>query len=359
MATVRVERAKTLREKPADETKLGFGTIFTDHMLVINYDKGLGWHDARIVPYGPISLDPSAMCLHYGQEIFEGMKAYRGDDGTVYLFRPQENFKRLNASCERMCIPKMDETLLLESLMQLVDMERDWIPKAKDSSLYIRPFIIATDPMLGVHASESYLYIVILSPSGPYYPTGLDPVKIYVEDQYVRAVRGGTGMVKTGGNYASSLKAQDEAHEQDYSQVLWLDGVERKYVEEVGAMNMFFVIGGEVVTPALLGSILPGITRKSVIEMLKSWNVPVSERRIAIEEIADAYRAGKLDEAFGTGTAAVISPVGELKYGDLVMNIGGGKIGPISQRLYDALTGLQWGRAADPFGWRVEVPRQE
>lgn len=350
-----VERTQSKKQKPADESKLGFGTIFTDHMLIIEYDAGQGWHDARIVPYGPISMDPAAMCLHYGQEIFEGMKAYRGDDGSVYLFRPEENFKRLNASCERMCIPQMDEKLLLDSLIQLVDLESDWIPKAKDSSLYIRPFIIATEPKLGVKASDSYLYMVILSPSGPYYPTGLNPVKIYVEHQYVRAVRGGTGMVKTGGNYASSLKAQNEAHAQAYSQVLWLDGVERKYIEEVGAMNMFFIVDGEVLTPSLSGSILPGITRKSVIELLKSWGMPVSERRITIDEIAGAYKAGKLEEAFGTGTAAVISPVGELKYDDLIMSIHQGEIGPVSQRLYDTLTGIQWGRAEDPMGWRVKV----
>lgn len=355
MYDVKVERTSAPKQKPQDESKLGFGTIFTDHMLIIEYDEGQGWHDARIVPYGPIAMDPAAMCLHYGQEIFEGMKAYRGDDGSVYLFRPQENFKRLNSSCERMCIPQMDEKLLLESLKMLVELDSDWIPAAKDSSLYIRPFIIATEPKLGVKSSDSYLYMVLLSPSGPYYPSGLDPVKIYVEQNYVRTVRGGTGMVKTGGNYAASLKAQDEAHEQDYSQVLWLDGVERKYIEEVGAMNMFFVLGDEVVTPALLGSILPGITRKSVIEMLRSWGMKVSERRISIDEVAEAYKNGQLKEAFGTGTAAVISPVGELKNGDLVMTINDGKIGPVSQRLYDTLTAIQWGRAEDPFGWRVKV----
>lgn len=355
MYELKVERTKTPKEKPVDESKLGFGSIFTDHMLLIEYDKGKGWHDARIVPYGPLSMDPAAMCLHYGQEIFEGMKAYRGDNGDTYLFRPQENFKRLNNSCERMCIPKMDEEMLLDSLYKLVAIEKDWIPHAKDSSLYIRPFIISTEAKLGVKPADSYLYMVILSPSGPYYPTGLNPVKIYVEHNYVRAVRGGTGMVKTGGNYAASLKAQDEAHGQDYSQVLWLDGVERKYIEEVGAMNMFFVLGGEVITPALSGSILPGITRKSVIELLKSWDIPVTERRLAIDEVAAAYDAGKLEEAFGTGTAAVISPVGELKYEDRIMRINDNKIGSISQRLYDTLTGIQWGRADDPFGWRVLV----
>lgn len=355
MYEIKVERTSAPKAKPTDESKLGFGTIFTDHMLVINYDKGQGWHDARIVPYGPIPMEPAAMCLHYGQTIFEGLKAYRGDDGAVYLFRPDENFKRLTASCERLCIPPLDEGLLLESLRQLVALERDWIPKAKDASLYIRPFIIATEPKLGVKPADNYLYMVVLSPSGPYYPSGLDPVKIYVEKSYVRAVRGGIGMAKTGGNYAASLKAQDEAHEQDYSQVLWLDGVERKYVEEVGAMNMFFVLGDEIVTPALSGSILSGITRKSVLELLRSWGLNAVERRLSIDEVVDAYKAGKLAEAFGTGTAAVISPVGELKYDDIVMTIGGGKIGPISQRLYDTLTALQWGRSEDPFGWRVKV----
>lgn len=355
MSSIKIQRSTAVGQKPVDESSLGFGTIFTDHMLIIDYDKGQGWHDARIVPYGPISMNPAAACLHYGQEIFEGLKAYRGDKGQVYLFRPEENFKRLNASCERMCMPQMDEALLLESLKELVALEQDWIPTAKDSSLYIRPFVIATEPKLGVKPSDSYLYIVLLSPSGPYYPTGLNPVKIYVETDYVRSVRGGTGMAKTGGNYAASLKAQDIAHEQGYAQVLWLDGVQRKYVEEVGAMNMFFQIDGQVITPELGGSILSGITRKSVIELLKSWGVAVIERQLAIDEIAGAYQAGKLEEAFGTGTAAVISPVGELKYGDLVMKIGDGKIGPTSQRLYDTLTGIQWGRCDDPFGWRVPV----
>lgn len=355
MAKIRVERTMAPKEKPTDESRLGFGEIFTDYMQMVDYSRRQGWHDARIVPHGPIELDPAAMCLHYGQTIFEGLKAYRGDDGQVYLFRPDENFKRLTASCERMCIPPPDEKMLLESLLQLVDMERDWIPRQKDSSLYIRPFIFSTEAKLGVKPADSYLYMVLLSPSGPYYPTGLNPVRIYVESKYVRTVRGGTGMAKTGGNYAASLKAQDEAHTQDYSQVLWLDGVERKYIEEVGAMNMFFVLGGEVVTPALNGSILPGITRKSVIELLKSWGIPISEQHVSIDQVEQAYREGKLNEAFGTGTAAVISPVGELKYGDVVMDINGGKIGPVSQRLYDTLTDIQWGRAEDPFGWRVTV----
>ncbi len=355
MQEIRVELAKTLKDKPVDESKLGFGQVFTDYMFVMEYTAGQGWHDPVIKPYGPISISPAAMCLHYGQEVFEGMKAYRADDGRVLLFRPEENFKRLNRSNKRMCIPPIDEELALCSLKKLVDLDRDWIPKAKDSSLYIRPFIIATEGKLGVKSSDSYLFIILLSPSGPYYASGLDPVKIYVESSYVRAVRGGTGEAKTGGNYASALIAQEEAHEQDSAQVLWLDGVERQYIEEVGAMNIFFVIDGEVVTPALNGSILPGITRKSTIELLQSWGQKVSERRISIQEIADAYDAGKLTECFGTGTAAVISPVGELKWQDKVMPIGGGQIGAISQKLYDTLTGIQWGRLDGPAGWSVDI----
>lgn len=355
MEKIRVELSKNLKAKPTDEGKLGFGEIFTDHMFVMKYTEGQGWHDPAIVPYGPIALDPAAMVLHYGQEVFEGMKAYRAEDGRVLLFRPEENFKRLNASNERLCIPPVDEELLLEGLKQLVNLEKDWIPHTFGTSLYIRPFIICTEAKLGVKAGSEYLYIVILSPSGAYYASGLNPVKIYVESQYVRAVKGGTGMAKTGGNYASSLKAQDIAHEEGYSQVLWLDGVERKYIEEVGAMNVFFKIGGEVITPALVGSILPGITRKSTIEILKSWGVLVSERRISIQEIYEAYQNGQLEEIFGTGTAAVISPVGELKWEDHVMEIGGGKIGELSQKLYDTLTGIQWGKLPDTMGWTQEV----
>lgn len=355
MQEIRLERATSLKPKPTDESKLGFGAVFTDHMLLIRYNEKEGWHDPSIVPYAPLSLDPAAMCLHYSQEIFEGMKAYRGEDNEIYLFRPEENFRRLNSSCERMCIPTMDEGLLLESLKKLVNLERDWVPSAENASLYIRPFIISTEAKLGVKPASEYLYLVILSPSGPYYASGLDPVKIYVESEYVRAVHGGVGMVKTGGNYAASLKAQDEAHRRGCSQVLWLDGVEKRYIEEVGSMNMFFVLGDTVVTPSLCGSILPGITRKSVIELLKSWGVRVQERRVTLEEILEAHENGTLTEAFGTGTAAVVSPVGELLAGEKNHVIGGGKIGTLSQRLYNELTGIQWGKQADPFGWRVIV----
>ena len=352
---IRLELTKTPKAKPTDETKLGFGHIFTDHMFAMNYDTGLGWHDARIVPYGDISLSPAAMCLHYGQEIFEGLKAYRRADGGVQLFRPDENYKRLNNSAKRMVIPEIDEEFMIEATKKLVEIEKDWVPHTDGASLYIRPFIFATDPYVGVRPADHYLFLIILSPSGAYYSTGLNPVKIYVENNYVRAVRGGTGFAKTAANYAISLKGQQEAHDQDYEQVLWLDGVERKYIEEVGSMNIFFVIDGEVITPELQGSVLPGITRKSALEVCKAKGIKATERRITIQEVADAYDAGKLDEVFGTGTAAVISPVGHLKWGDKVMTINDNKIGKISQMLYDTMTGIQWGKIPDEFGWTVKI----
>ena len=355
MLDIKIELTKNPKAKPTDESKLGFGHIFTDHMFIMDYDTGIGWHDARIVPYGPIPMDPSTTCLHYGQEVFEGLKAYRTDDDKIQLFRPQENFKRLNSSNERLVIPQIDEELALECLLKLVDIDKDWIPRAEGTSLYIRPFIIATDPFLGVKPGDKYMFIIILSPSGAYYSSGLNPVSIYVEKDYVRAVKGGMGFAKTGGNYACSLIGQHEAHSQNYSQVLWLDGIEKKYIEEVGAMNIFFVIGDEIVTPELQGSILPGITRNSVLTLCKSWGLKVSEKRISIQEVADAYNNGQLKEVFGTGTAAVISPVGHLKWGDMVMEINNNKIGDISQKLYDTMTGIQLGKVADPFNWIVEV----
>lgn len=352
---LKINLSKNLKPKPIDETKLGFGKIFTDHMFVMDYDIENGWHNAQILPMGPISLNPSSTCLHYGQEVFEGMKAYRTHDGKIKLFRPQENFKRLNISCDRLCIPLFDEEFLLDALVKLVKVDADWVPHTDGASLYIRPFIIGTEESLGAHASHTYKFIIIMSPSGAYYSGGLDPVKIFVETNYVRAVIGGTGFAKTGGNYAASLKAQDVASEQGYSQVLWLDGVERKYIEEVGAMNVFFVLEDEIVTPSLQGSILAGITRKSAIEILKSWGLKVSERKITIDEIVNASKNGKLKEAFGTGTAAVISPIGELKYNDLIMTINDEKIGEISQKLYDTLTGIQWGKIKDTFNWVYDV----
>ena len=337
MQEIRVERTQHPKQKPTDESKLGFGTIFTDHMFMMDYDEGEGWHDPRIVPYGPIALDPAAMCLHYGQEVFEGMKAYKSAEGKVLLFRPEKNMARLNVS------------------KKLVSIEKDWIPSAEGTSLYLRPFIFAVDPHIGVHPAHHLIFMVICSPVGAYYPEGLNPVKIYVEQNYVRAVRGGMGFTKTAGNYAASLKAQDEAEKQHYTQVLWLDGVERKYIEEVGTMNVFFVIDDEIVTPALQGSILSGITRMSSIELLRSWGYKVSERKLSIQEVADAAAQGRLKEAFGTGTAAVISPIGQLKWGEDVMSINNGEIGPISQKLYDNLTGIQWGKLPDTMGWTVVV----
>jgi len=351
---ITIQRTTAPKQKP-DENHLIFGHEFTDHMFMMDWDKENGWHDAKIVPYGPLMLSPASNCLHYSQETFEGLKAYRTADGAIQLFRPEENFNRLNNSNDRLSMPRIDVDFALEALKTLVELDKDWVPYGDGRSLYIRPFMIATEPNLGAHSSTEYKFLIILSPVGAYYASGLNPVNIYVETNYVRAVKGGTGFAKTGGNYAASMKAQDEAAAVGFSQVLWLDGVERKYIEEVGAMNVFFVIDGEVVTPSLQGSILPGITRKSVIEILKHWGVPVSERRLSVEELAKAYDEGRFTEMFGSGTAAVISPVGLLRYGDKDMVLSDGKIGELSQKLYDELTGIQWGKRPDPLGWIVKV----
>ncbi|EKN68951.1 branched-chain amino acid aminotransferase [Schinkia azotoformans] len=352
--TIKVDLSSTKKPKP-DADKLQFGKLFTDHMFIMNYKEGQGWHDPRIVPYQPLKLDPSCVVFHYGQTVFEGMKAYVTKDGEVQLFRPNKNFERLNRSNDRLVIPQIDEEFALEALKKLVSIDKDWVPTAEGTSLYIRPFIIATQPYLGVAPSSEYMFIIIMSPVGAYYKEGLNPVKIQVEDEYVRTVKGGTGEAKTGGNYAASLKAQEISGEKGYSQVLWLDGKEHKYVEEVGSMNMFFKVDGKVITPALNGSILQGITRDSIIQLLKHWNVPVEERRISIEEIYEAAANGKLEEAFGTGTAAVISPVGELLWKNEKVVLNEGKTGEISKRLYDTLTGIQYGTEPDPFGWTVKV----
>jgi len=343
-------RAETLKPKP-DDKNLGFGTLFTDYMFNMDYDPEKGWHDPRIEPYGPFSMDPATMFLHYGQGVFEGLKAYRTDTGNIQLFRPDQNIKRMNRSCRRMCMPELDPDFALESLKRLVAVEKDWVPKAAGTSLYIRPTMIATDPFLGVRASHTYRYFIILSPVGAYYPEGFNPIKILVTRDYVRAVRGGVGEAKTPGNYAASLLAGQQAHDEGYTQVLWLDGVEQKYLEEVGAMNIFFVIDGEIVTPELNGSILPGITRKSVIELARNWGDKISERRISIDEVMTAGDQGRLQEAFGAGTAAVVSPVGEIKYGGKVITIAEGKVGPMAQKYYSALTDIQYGKAEDPMGW--------
>jgi len=351
---IKVEMTRNPKAKP-DPDKLGFGNYFSDHMFIMDYTEGKGWHDPRIVPYGPISYEPSIMVFHYGQSIFEGLKAYRTDKGEVVLFRPDENMKRLNASCDRLCIPRIDEDFAIKALKQLINVDIDWVPSQEGTSLYIRPFIIATDPYLGVRPSYTYQFIIITGPVGAYYKEGINPVKIYVETNYVRAVIGGLGQAKASANYAASLKAQEVAKKKGYTQVLWLDGIEKKYVEEVGTMNVFFVIGDEVVTPALNGSILPGITRKSCIELLRHWGVKVSERRISMEEIYEANEKGQLREAFGTGTAAVISPIGELNWNDKKIVLNDGKIGELSQKLYDNLTGIQYTKVPDPFNWVTKV----
>ena len=353
MLDIKVTLTTNPKEKPSG--KLGFGKVFTDHMFVMNYTNGKGWHDPRIVPYQDITLSPAAMVFHYGQEMFEGLKAYKGADGKNYLFRPDMNAKRTNDTNDRLCIPRVPVEDYVQAVKAIVKVDEAWIPTDPGTSLYIRPFIIATEPFLGVDVSETFLFLIILSPSGAYYESGLEPVGIWIEDDYVRAVRGGMGFAKTGGNYAASLAAQVKAHDDGYSQVLWLDGVERKYIEEVGAMNIFFKIDGKIVTPMLNGSILPGITRNSVLQICRDWGMEVEERRVSVDELLQAQKEGKLEECFGTGTAAVISPVGKLRYKDEVMTIGGGKIGPVSQKLYDTVTGIQLGKLEDKFGWRVEV----
>lgn len=345
-----LKKCEQLKAKP-DQEKLGFGTLFTDHMFNMDYSPEKGWHNPRIEPYAPFVLDPSVMVLHYGQGVFEGLKAYRTADGHIQLFRPRDNFTRLNHSCRKLCIPEFDEAMALEALKELLGLEKAWVPAAPGTSLYIRPTIIATDPYLGVRASYTYRFFIILSPVGAYYPEGFNPIKIMVTREFVRAVRGGLGDTKTLGNYAASLLAGERAHQAGYTQVLWLDGVEQQYVEEVGSMNILFVIGDELITPMLNGSILPGITRDSALAMARQWGMKVVERKISIDEVFAAHEAGTLSEVFGSGTAAVISPVGTLKYEDRVITIGQGEAGPVAQKLFNAIMDIQYGRAEDPMGW--------
>lgn len=348
------EQTSTPKQKPDPDT-LVFGKAFTDHMFIMDYHEEQGWHDGRIVPYAPLCLDPASVVFHYGQEMFEGLKAYKTPAGKIQLFRPDMNAKRTNTTNYRLCMPQIDEDLYVDAVKQLVAVDRDWIPAKEGTALYIRPFIIATEPFLGVRASKSYQFIIILSPVGPYYAGGLTPTKLYVEDQFVRAAKGGTGEAKCGGNYASGLKAQALAYEKGYEQILWLDGKERKYVEEIGTSNAFFVIDDEVITPPLDGTILPGITRNSVIHLLKDKGMNVSERKITVDEVFEAAKSSRLTEVFASGTAAVISPVGELSYKGENIVIHGGEIGPVAQMLYDTLSGIQTGHLADPYGWVVGV----
>ncbi len=348
------KKAETLKKHP-DGSALGFGTIFTDYMFNMDYNPEDGWHNPRIEPYGPIAMDPSTMVLHYGQAIFEGLKAYRKDSGEIQLFRPKDNLHRLNISAHRLCIPAFDEEFVLEALLQLIKIDKDWVPGAPGTSLYIRPTIIATDPYIGLRSSNTFRLFIILSPVGAYYPEGFNPVKIWVTKEYVRAVRGGVGQAKTAGNYAASLYATSLAYKEGYTQVLWLDGVEQKYIEEVGTMNIFFCIGDELITPELNGSILAGVTRDSVIKLAKSWNVKVVERQISIQEVFEAHAKGLLKEVFGSGTAAIISPVGKVKYDGQEITVGDGNVGPFSAKLFNDLMAIQYGKAEDPFQWTLPV----
>lgn len=350
---MKIIESQNLKAKPSSAQP--FGTTFTDYMFVMDYESGKGWHNERIEPYAPFVIDPACAVLHYGQSVFEGMKAYKSSSGEVFLFRPEENLARLNSSSGRMMIPPIDEQKVLGYLKELIKLESDWVPDREGESLYIRPAIIANETTLSVHASNKYLFYIILSPVGAYYAGGIAPVKLYVEDFYVRAAKGGTGHYKFGGNYAGSLKAGYEAEAKGFDQVMWLDAAEHKYVEEVGSMNIFFVIGGKVVTPKLAGSILPGITRKSVIELLGSMGYTIEERLISIDEVTAAAQNGTLTECFGTGTAAVVSPVSNFRYKGIDYPVGNGQSGEITMLAYNTLTSMQYGKIEDKFGWVVKV----
>jgi branched-chain amino acid aminotransferase len=357
MAEIRVTKAaaKELKKKPAPGEDLPYGKYFTDYMFLMDYQSGEGWKNSRIEPYRPISLDPAALVLHYGQEVFEGLKAYRWPNGEIYLFRPRMNYERINRSAKRLCMPELDVEFALEATRQLIRLEKDWVPSTFGTSLYIRPNMIATEAALGVQVSQKFLFYIFLAPVGAYYPQGFNPVDIYVTEKYIRAARGGLGEAKTLANYAASLQAQEEAHELGYSQVLWLDAVERKYAEEVGTSNIFFHIGEELITPPLDGTILPGVTRNSVLHIARSWEMKVLERKISLEEVISALESGKLKEIFASGTAAVISPVGRLSYHGKTYVVNNGKVGPLSQKLYDHVMSIHYGKIKDPYGWMEKV----
>lgn len=348
-------RPDQLRKKPTDESNLGFGDIVTDHMFLMNYEKGKGWFGPRVEPYHSLAIDPAAMAIHYGQEIFEGLKAYRGKDGGIYLFRARENYVRLNRSATRLCMPEVEIDLVMDGMKKLILLDADWVPRSPGTSLYIRPAMLATEPHLGVRPANAYIFFIIVGPVGAYYKEGLNPVKIYVEDKYIRAAVGGIGDAKTAGNYAASLLAAEEAKKKGFTQVLWLDAAKRRYIEEVGTMNMFFVIDGEVITAPLTGSILPGVTRNSVLRIVKDWGLKVTERSLEIGELIKAAENGQLKEAFGTGTAAVISPVGQITYKGKDHIVAGGKMGDLSQRLYNEIVAIQYAEKEDPYGWREKI----
>lgn len=353
-SAIQVRRTAAPKPKPPVD-QLGFGKHFTDHVFRLDYEAARGWHDARIEPLGPLNLDPSSAVLHYAQEIFDGLKAFRADDGSIRAFRLGDHCRRINISAERLCMPQIDPELLFASVAELVKVERDWVPAGHGTALYIRPTMIASEGFLGVRPAERYQYFVLLSPVGSYYGASRAPVRIWVEMRHVRAAPGGLGAAKTGGNYAASLYAAAAAKQQGFDQVLWLDAIDRRYLEEVGTMNLFVRIGDEVATPPLDGTILAGITRDSSLRLLRDWGVPVTERRISIDEIKRAHARGELKEVFGTGTAAVISPVAELGFPDGTLTVGDGQSGDVAERLYDALTGIHYGVKPDKYGWMVPI----
>ena len=350
---IRFVKRKNLKEKPKDA--LGFGTKFTDYVFNMDWDEDEGWHDAEIVPYDDVKMDPASMVLHYAQATFEGLKAYKGADGNYYLFRPYMNAKRFINSNKRLCLPELPEDLFVEAIKELVKLEKDWIPEGEGESLYIRPFMYAKEVKLGVAPSKSYRFSIILSPVGAYYPQGMAPVKIYVEDELTRASLGGTGFAKCAGNYAASLLGQVKAEKLGYTQVLWLDGVERKYVEEVGSMNAMFLIDDTVITAPAGETVLPGVTRDSVIKILKDKGIKVEEKHLHIDDLMAAAKDKRLKEAWGTGTAAIISPIGELFYKGEEEIINDFKTGELTQEIYDTLTDIQWARSEDKYGWREKI----
>ena len=355
MSDIKITKAKTSKINSVDFENLGFGEVFSDHMFSMDYENG-EWINQRIEPYGKIEFEPAMCTLHYAQAVFEGLKAFHVRDGSINIFRPEKNLERMNRSNERMCIPTIDKDMFFDAMTELIKLERDWIPKDTGHSLYIRPFIFGTENFLGVHPSSTYRFMIILSPVGAYYKEGFNPVSLLVPEEYVRAVKGGVGESKTAGNYAASLLPAEIAQEKGFTQVLWLDGEHHKYIDEVGTMNIFFVIDDEVITPPLEGSILPGVTRDTVLDLTKSWGMKVSERRISIDELIQSSKEGRLQEVFGTGTAAVISPVDEIQYRDTNININHGQIGPIARRLFDEISGIQYGEISDTHGWIYNIP---
>ncbi len=334
----------------------GFGVIFTDHIFEMDYNPKQGWHNPVIKPLEDLSIHPATMFIHYGQAVFEGLKVYKTESGDVAIFRPDEHFKRLNRSSKRVCIPEVDEEFVLHALKELVAIEQNWIPTKRGESLYIRPFIFGTDEVLGVRPSTTYKLVILLSPVGAYYPEGFKPVRILVQEDYVRAARKGLGECKTPANYAASLLAAQQARDQGFTQVLWLDGVEQKYIEEVGTMNIFVRFKHEIATPKLTGSILPGITRKSVLQILNDWEMKVTERLIPMQEVVDEYKKGNVLGVFGTGTAAVISMVGLVKYKDIEMNFTDDEF---ALKLFNEITAIQYGSKPDRYNWLTYLEKKQ